>query len=73
MFDFKLELVQSDLYAMSPKYTICKKCNASYKTGTTCAPCALMWATVAQLVLETTKAYNASWYGKPSNNDSLPS
>ena len=68
MFDLELQLVQSDLYAMSPKFSICAKCGASYKSKETCLPCALMWATIAQTVLETTRAYNAEWNGMPSND-----
>jgi uncharacterized OB-fold protein len=44
----------------------CTKCGASYNPKTTCVSCALVWATVAQLIHETTRAYNEAWSGKPS-------
>ena len=64
----EINLQPSDLYAMSPKYAICGKCGEAYKAKATCVPCALVWATVAQLTLETTRAYNAEWRGMPSND-----
>jgi hypothetical protein len=68
-----IQLAQADLYAMSPKFAICSKCGASYKAKETCVPCALMWATIAQTVLETTRAYNAEWAGIPVNDYYMPS
>ena len=61
MFDIDIQLSPDDLYAMSPKYAVCAKCNATHKLGATCVPCALRWATVAQLIQQTTKAYNDAW------------
>lgn len=69
--EITVEINQGDLYAMSPKFAICGKCGASYKAKETCVPCALVWATISQLTLETTRAYNELWVGNPSHNPNV--
>jgi len=71
--DLNLQLVEADLSAMSPKYSICAKCNASYKIGATCVQCAIMWATLSLTITETIRSYNCDWLQQEYKNEHLPS
>lgn len=45
-------------------YETCSHCGAMYDRRTTCVSCALKWASLCEIVRETTKMYNAVWEGR---------
>lgn len=52
------------MFTRYERYAKCSHCGCMYSAKGTCVQCALKWATMCELIRETTKMYNAAWEGR---------